>query len=128
MDEQISKTTVKNIDKSSIEGLPEGAFLQRNGAHLYVYFKFSFMEKVAEEGEEKGSEEGAGEPGEKPRVKTVEKTERDYIGKVIDGKFVPNAYYLREKPVAGQRPDWRWKSMAQRVKSLRERNGLPPEE
>ena len=81
-------------DKSMIKGLPEGAETQKIRGRLYVYFAYSF------------------------NVDGTKFQERDYIGKVVDGAFVPNAYYIDHKPDRLNRPLDRWKNP---VKKERER-------
>lgn len=46
------------------------------------------------------------------------KQERDYIGSVKDGVFVPNAFYLTCSPVTSVRNPERWKDPQQREKAL----------
>ena len=84
----------KITDKSMIDGFPEGAEIQTIKGTLYVYFAYSF------------------------NVDGVKFQERDYIGKVVDGEFVPNAYYKDHKPDRLNRPLERWKNP---VKKERER-------
>ncbi|MBR6000424.1 MAG: hypothetical protein IK089_04130, partial [Oxalobacter sp.] len=84
----------KITDNSMIDGFPEGAEIQTIKGTLYVYFAYSF------------------------NVDGVKFQERDYIGKVVDGEFVPNAYYKDHKPDRLNRPLERWKNP---VKKERER-------
>ena len=88
---------IESITEEQIEGLPDGARLQRNrkAQAIYVYFGYNF--RTADGG------------------KVLEK---DYIGTVRDGKFVPNAYYLKEHPVRSSRPVDRWKDPVQKARAL----------
>ncbi len=88
--------------KQDIAGLPEGAHIQKNPQADYVFFAYSF--------------------------RTAEgkiKRERDYIGTVEEGRFVPNAFYEACHPVAGRRDPKRWKDPGQRAQAQKEAAEAP---
>lgn len=85
--------------KDEISGLPEGAAVQENKAAKteYVYFGYNFRT---------------------PEGKI--KQERDYLGTVEDGVFVPNLYYKTFHPVKYPRDPSRWKDKDRRARAEKE--------
>ena len=74
----------EKLDKTQIIDLPEGASIQYVRDTWYVYFAYSY------------------------RIGLKRHQERDYIGKVIDGCFVPNDYYIDHRPDKKHRPLKNW--------------------
>lgn len=83
--------------KRNIAGLPDGAYIQKNPRGEYVFFAYRFQ---AADG----------------RIKQ----ERDYIGTVQEGRFVPNAFYETCHPVASRRDPRRWKDPDQKARAEKE--------
>ncbi len=87
-----------------IEGLPDGAevagdrvfFVYRRKAELTETFDEDFFEK---------------------RFKTEMREERDEIGVVKNGEFLPNDYFQKWHPTAKERPAHRWKNAFMRQKA-----------
>lgn len=85
-----------------VEGLPEGARVQndRKARLTSAFFPYYYRDADGQS-----------------------KAERDYIGTVVDGKFVPNAYYTKNRPTRDNRPPERWRDPGQREKALRRGQG-----
>lgn len=86
-----------------ITGLPEHALLQKNGNKIYVFFSYDW------------------------RTQGSKFQEKDYIGQVIDNRFVPNDDYLLNRYEKKDRPLHKWKDPEKRKKMeilARLRNGL----
>lgn len=86
-----------SISRKDVKNLPEGACIQKNAKAgvITVYLPFYFRD-----------EQGKA------------KQERDYIGTVENGEFVPNWYYIHNHPTKHNRPADRWKDPIQRKKAL----------
>lgn len=88
--------TYTPIRWQDVKGLPEGARVQndKKAKLTTVFLPYYFRNK-----------------------KGVATSERDYIGTVKDGEFVPNFYYLHVQPTKKNRPIDRWKDPDQRKKA-----------
>ena len=86
-----------SISRKDIKNLPEGACIQKNvkAGVTSVYLPFYFRDENGKA-----------------------KQERDYIGTVENGEFVPNWYYIHNHPTKHNRPPERWKDPIQRKKAL----------
>ncbi len=78
---------------TEIIGLPKGALLQKSGEKTYVFFPVYFYDKAAKKG-------------------LRGKQKRRYIGTVVEGKFVPNKFFL-------DNPDCSRKHLRNEFKSVR---------
>lgn len=88
------------IHKSQVIGLPPHAQMQYMAGVPRVYFQYAYT------------------------IEGKKYTERDYLG-VADEltlEFVPNAYYMREKPVFENRPIHRYKNEKKRILEIERRN------
>lgn len=84
------------INKSDIKNLPEGAKIQGK----YVFFRYSYSENGKQ------------------------KFERDHIGTVDGDQFIPNGYYLREKPTKKNRTPQNWSNPAKRKEAMEKASQL----
>jgi len=90
--------TDKNIIKwQDVKDLPEGARLQtyKKSKVVSVFFPYHFRDNDGKA-----------------------KTERDYIGSVKNGKFVPNLFYIQTNPTKAHRDPKLWKNPTRRKKAL----------
>lgn len=88
------------LDKNKVKGLPPHAQVQKMSGFYRVYFQYAY------------------------HVNKEKRTERDYLGKVDEAtmEFVPNAYFLLEKPVFENRPIYRIKNEERRLFEIKRRN------
>ena len=82
------------LSKNEVIGLPEGALQQRSGDRTYVFFPVYYYDKSAKKG-------------------LRGKQQRRYIGSVVDGKFVPNRFFL-------ENPDCTRNKLRSEMKSARD--------
>lgn len=90
---------MQKIDKSQVINLPPHAHVQLMGGVHRVFFQYCY------------------------RVNGVRFSERDYLGKVdeLTLEFVPNLYFLTEKPVFEERPIYRYKDETKRQREMERR-------
>lgn len=86
----MTDSTNKKINPQDVKGLPKGACIQSN---RYVYFSYAF------------------------RSNGKSKHERDYLGTIENGVFVPNDYYKLRSPTRENRPLDNWKDPVQCAKA-----------
>ncbi|MCF0253162.1 MAG: transposase [Duodenibacillus sp.] len=85
----------QKITPDMVKGIPEGAKILNN---KYVYFGYAFRKN--------------GKPTQ----------ERDYLGTVNENlEFVPNDYYLRVRPIKGDRPLENWNDPVMRARLTKEK-------
>lgn len=91
---------MQKIHKSQVVGLPPHAHLQYLAGVPRVYFQYAYT------------------------IDGKKYTERDYLGSVdtLTLEFIPNAYYMREKPVFENRPIHRYKNEKKRIREIERRN------
>lgn len=96
-----------------VKGLPKGAVVDGDR----VLFRYTRQTYAREEFDEDFTDHQIFE--------RVERTEEDEIGKVEEGKFVPNDYYTKWHPTADikERPAHRWRVECKRQDAFERRNG-----